>query len=79
MSERTLKYNKYTARAIEGRVRPAFRSLRLCLEIPIILTGKALNISRGLEFFTDPNSKKIGGVLEVQTQRRMCAVYECTK
>ena len=41
--------------------------------------GAFRNISGGLEFFTDPNTPKIGGVLEVQTRRRMCRVYECTK
>ena len=41
--------------------------------------GKYHYLSGGLEFFTDPDSKKIGGVLEVQSQRRMCRVYECSR
>ena len=41
--------------------------------------GKYRNISRGLEFFTDPKTPKLGGVLEVQNERHMCSVYECTK
>ncbi len=41
--------------------------------------NKYKKLHSGLEFFTDPNSAKIGGALEVQTQRRMCYVYECTK
>lgn len=42
-------------------------------------SGKYRKLSSGLEFFTDPKSEKIGGVLEVQTQRRMCYNYECEK
>ncbi|MGZ3744809.1 MAG: hypothetical protein ACXWRE_08030 [Pseudobdellovibrionaceae bacterium] len=41
--------------------------------------GNYRNVSEGLEFFTDPKSKKLGGVLEIQTERHMCRVYECTK
>lgn len=36
-------------------------------------------VSSGLEFFTDPKADKIGGILEVQKERRMCRVYECEK
>lgn len=39
--------------------------------------GKYRKISSGLEFFTDPNSERIAGILEVQSQRHMCSVYEC--
>lgn len=42
-------------------------------------SGKYRKLSSGLEFFTDPKSEKIAGVLEVQTQRRMCYNYECEK
>lgn len=40
--------------------------------------GRYRNLSSGLEFFTDPKSQKIGGFLEVQSERRMCRVYECS-
>lgn len=39
--------------------------------------GSYRNVSSGLEFYTDPKAPKIGGVLEVQTQRRMCSTYVC--
>lgn len=36
-------------------------------------------INGGLEFFTDPNTPKIAGILEVQKERRMCRIYQCTQ
>lgn len=41
--------------------------------------GHYRSLSQGLEFFTDPKAKKIAGFLEVQTERRMCHIYECTE
>jgi len=41
--------------------------------------GKYRNISSGYEFFSDPSNPKIGGVLEVQADRRLCRTYECKK
>lgn len=41
--------------------------------------GNYRNISSGLEFFTDPKTPKLGGFFEVQRERRMCIVYECSK
>lgn len=39
--------------------------------------GKYRSLGGGLEFFTDPNTPKLFGVLEVQKERRMCRTYEC--
>lgn len=36
-------------------------------------------VSNGLEFFSDPKNPRIAGFLEVQSERRMCYVYECSK
>lgn len=41
--------------------------------------GKYKFISGGLEFFTDPNTPKLAGILEVQKERRMCRIYQCTQ
>lgn len=40
--------------------------------------GSYRKVSSDLEFFSDPKNPKIG-VLEIQTERRMCHVYECVK
>lgn len=41
--------------------------------------GQYRFLNGGLEFFTDPNTPKLFGVLEVQKERQMCRIYECTK
>ena len=41
--------------------------------------GGYRRISNGKEFFSDPKNPKIAGFIEVQTERRMCYVYECDK
>lgn len=41
--------------------------------------GGYRRISNGKEFFSDPKNPKIAGFIEVQTERRMCYIYECNK